>query len=156
MHLAERLASRQNDMFVHVFLRWSDISLATIAPVMISLTTNRVRVMIGFLVWVRVRVKIRIRVGVMFNVIVNHWSNCRRSKCNYTFHFAEHPAICVDSLFCSSIPSSINVVCQYIGECIEKRAKIQPELVVFQDDFAVNKVDLYNQNSIQLSVQILH
>ncbi|XP_041476082.1 sperm flagellar protein 2-like isoform X2 [Lytechinus variegatus] len=35
---------------------------------------------------------------------------------------------------------SINVVCQYLGECIEERAKIQPELVVFQDDFAINKL----------------
>eukprot|EP00057_Strongylocentrotus_purpuratus_P026328 XP_011680802.1 PREDICTED: LOW QUALITY PROTEIN: sperm flagellar protein 2 [Strongylocentrotus purpuratus] len=35
---------------------------------------------------------------------------------------------------------SINIVCQYLGECIEKKAKIQPELVVFQDDFAINKL----------------
>ena len=50
------------------------------------------RVMIGFLVWGRVRIKIRIRIrvrvriGVMFNISVYHWSNCRRSKCR-TFHF---------------------------------------------------------------------
>ena len=39
--------------------------------------------MVGFLVRGRVRIKIRIRVriGVMFNVRVYHWSNCRRSKC---------------------------------------------------------------------------
>ncbi|XP_072172673.1 sperm flagellar protein 2-like [Diadema setosum] len=35
---------------------------------------------------------------------------------------------------------SINVVCQYFGEAIEKRQKVQPELVVFQDDFAINKL----------------
>ena len=43
--------------------------------------------MIGFLDWGRVRIKIRIRVrvsvrvGVMCNVRVYRWSNCRRSKC---------------------------------------------------------------------------
>ena len=36
-------------------------------------------VVIGFLV--RSRVGIRVRVGVMFNVSIYHWSNCRRSKC---------------------------------------------------------------------------
>ena len=45
----------------------------------------RVRVMIGALVQGRVRIKIRIRVGVMFNVRVYHWSNCRRSKLCRTF-----------------------------------------------------------------------
>ena len=40
--------------------------------------------MIGCLVRGRVRItiRIRIRVGVLFNVSVYHWSNCRRSKCH--------------------------------------------------------------------------
>ena len=40
--------------------------------------------MIGFLDRGRVRIKIRIRarvrVGVMFNISVYHWSNCRREQ----------------------------------------------------------------------------
>ena len=45
------------------------------------------RVVIGFLVLGRARIKImirigvRVRVGVTFNVIIYHWSNCRRSNC---------------------------------------------------------------------------
>ena len=47
----------------------------------------RVRVMIEFEVQGRVRIKIKIRirvsvrVGVMFNIRIYHWSNCRRNKC---------------------------------------------------------------------------
>ena len=46
---------------------------ATVAPVMISRTRVRVRVMIGFLDRGRVRIKIsfRVRVGVTFNVCIN-------------------------------------------------------------------------------------
>ena len=46
--------------------------------------------MIGFLVRGRVRLKIRIRVrvGVMFNISVYHWSNCRRSKyCTFSLTY---------------------------------------------------------------------
>ena len=49
--------------------------------------------MIGFLVRGRVRIKIRVMfrvrawVAVMFNVSVNHWSNCRRSKCRTFYLF---------------------------------------------------------------------
>ena len=47
------------------------------------------RVKIGFLVrdgvriniWIKIRIRVRVRVGVMFNIRVYHWSNCRRSKC---------------------------------------------------------------------------
>ena len=39
--------------------------------------------MIGFLIRdrVRINIRIRVRVGVMFNVRVYRWSNCRWSKC---------------------------------------------------------------------------
>ena len=51
--------------------------------VMISQTTKRVRIMIGFLVRGRVRIKIRfrVRVGVTLNVTIYHRSNCGQSKC---------------------------------------------------------------------------
>ena len=36
---------------------------------------------------------------------------------------------------------SIDTVCGVLGQCIEKREKIKPELVSFQNEFQVNKVN---------------
>ena len=56
------------------------------------LVRDRVRIKI------RIRVRVRVRVGVMFNVRVYRWSNCRRSKCRT---FIEQPLVVV--LICSRL-----------------------------------------------------
>ena len=46
----------------------------------------------------------------------------------------------VNSCLCDFFLHSIDTVTEVLGENIEKKQKIQPELVSFQDEFLINKV----------------